>query len=147
TNNPAEQGTLRNGTIMSGGVMTDDRPLKLRARNPQLSITRSIEMRIDQRFQENAGDPIARTQDEAIVSVFVPRSFNGDWEHFIGVAAHLYLDATPGTGLLKAKMLAAEAIKPNAMLMDISFCWKPSAMKRFPSFRSSTPIPRPMSPS
>jgi hypothetical protein len=116
--------SLRNGTIMSGGVLTDDRPLWLRARNPQLSITRSIEMRLDLRFQERQGATVAKTQDEAIVHVYVPRNFAGDWEHFLGVATHLYMDAPPGSGLLKAKMLAAEAVKPDAPLMDISYCWE-----------------------
>jgi len=119
-----EQASLRSGTIMSGGVMTDDRPLWLRARNPQLAITRSIEMRLDQRFQEREGNPISKTQDEGIVHVYVPKSFNGDWEHFIGVATHLYMDATPGSGMIKAKTLAAEAVKPDAPLMDISYCWE-----------------------
>jgi hypothetical protein len=116
--------SLRSGVIMSGGVMTDDRPLWFRARNPQLSIARSIESRLDQRFQERQGAPVAKTQDEAIVHVYVPKSFNGDWEHFVGVATHLYLDATPGTGLMKAKALASEAAKPDALLMDISYCWE-----------------------
>lgn len=120
----ADAASLRSGTIMSGGVMTDDRPLWLRARNPQLSITRSIEMRLDLRFEERQGNRVARTQDEGIVHVYVPKSFNGDWEHFIGVATHLYLDATPGTGSIKARTLAAEAIKPDAPLMDISYCWE-----------------------
>ncbi|HEV8293449.1 MAG TPA: flagellar basal body P-ring protein FlgI, partial [Tepidisphaeraceae bacterium] len=120
----ADAASLRTGTIMSGGVMTDDRPLSLRARTPQLSIARSIEMRLDLRFEERQANPIAKTQDEAIVHVYVPRSFNGDWEHFVGVATHLYLDATPGAGVIKARMLAAEAIKPDAPLMDISYCWE-----------------------
>ncbi|HEV8606271.1 MAG TPA: flagellar basal body P-ring protein FlgI [Tepidisphaeraceae bacterium] len=123
-NGAVEQASLRSGTIMSGGVLTDDRPLKLRARNPQLTITRSIEMRIDQRFEERESNPIARTQDEGFVDILVPRSFNGDWEHFMGVATHLYLDVSPGLGSIRAKALAAEAIKPDAPLMDISYCWE-----------------------
>jgi len=40
-------------------------------------------MRLDLRFQERQGAPLAKTQDEAIVHVYVPHSFNGDWEHFV----------------------------------------------------------------
>jgi hypothetical protein len=120
----ADAATLRTGTVMSGGVVIEDRPIALRSRNPQLSITRAIEGRIDHRFLELPSDPVARTQDEAMLHVYVPRTFGGDWEHFIGVCTHLYLDSTPGTGNLKAKMLAAEAVKPDAMLMDISYCWE-----------------------
>jgi hypothetical protein len=120
----ADAASLRSGTIMSGGVMNEDRPLWFRSRHPQLSIARSIEARLDLRFQERQGNPVAKTQDEAIVHVYVPHSFNGDWEHFVGVATHLYLDATPGAGLLKAKALGAEAVKPDALLADISYCWE-----------------------
>jgi hypothetical protein len=58
------------------------------------------------------------------VHVYVPQNFNGDWEHFVGLATHLYLDSTPGTGLMKAKALASEAVKPDAPLQDISYCWE-----------------------
>ena len=128
-----DKASLRTGTIMSGGIMTEDRPLWLRARTPQLAITRSIEMRLDQRFEEREGNIIAKTQDEGIVHVYVPRSFNGDWEHFVGVATHLYMDATPGSGAMKAKALAAEAVKPDAALMDISYCWEGIGEEALPS--------------
>jgi hypothetical protein len=128
---------------MSGGVVHEDRPLTLRSRNPQLSVTRAIEMRIDTRFTETSNDAIAKTQDEAILHVLVPRRFNGDWEHFIGVCTHLYLDATPGTGSLKAKMLAAQALKPNAPLMDISFCLEGIGEEALPSIQKLYTHPSP----
>lgn len=112
---------LRHGTIMHGGYVVDDRPLNVRVRNPQLSIARAIELRIGHQFQ----DPnVASTRDEGIVHTFVPHQYAGDWEHFVGVMTHLYLDATPGSGALRAKMLADEAVKPDAKLMDISYCWE-----------------------
>ena len=127
--------SLRSGTIMSGGVIAEDRPLWFRARTPQLSIARSIESRLDLRFQERQGSAVAKTQDEAIVHVYVPTTFNGDWEHFVGVATHLYLDATPGTGLMKAKALASEAVKPDALLQDISYCWEGIGEEALPAIQ------------
>lgn len=123
---------LRNGTIMNGGHVIEDRPLFVRVRSPQLSVARAIELRINHQFQDNS---VARTRDEAIVYAFVPRQYDGDWEHFVGVMTHLYLDTTPGSGALRAKMLAEEAVKPDAKLMDISYCWEGLSKEAIPAIQ------------
>jgi hypothetical protein len=112
---------LRYGTIMHGGHVINDRPLYVRIRAPQLSVARAVELRINHQYQDSA---VARTHDEGIVYAFTPRQYDGDWEHFVGVLTHLYLDMTPGAGALRANMLAEEAVKPGAMLMNISYCWE-----------------------
>ena len=119
TTRPSSLSALRRGTVMGGGVVVADRPLKLRVRTPQLRVARAIEMAIDQRFASNG---TANTMDEGVVDVFVPQSFNGDWEHFIGVATHLYMVRSAAVTAAKAKELVAEAVKPNAPLLDISCC-------------------------
>jgi hypothetical protein len=113
--------SLRTGIIMNGGLMVNDRPIWLRARQPELRVTRAIDIRINDRFGA-AKEEIARTQDEGVVYVFVPARFGGDWEHFVGICTHLYLDGSPAIGSIKAKMLAQEAVKPKAALQDISYC-------------------------
>lgn len=115
------QASLRAGVIMNGAVVMADRPINLRLRTAQLSIARAIEMRIDQRYQN---ETVAKTQDEGIVQLLVPPDYKGDWEHFIGVINHMYLDPTPALVPIKAKQLIEEAQKPDAPLMDISYCWE-----------------------
>ena len=111
TTRPSASASLRNGMILGGGLLAYDRPLWLRARNPQLSMTRSMEARVNQRFND---DTIAKTQDEGIVRVMVPTRYNGDWEHFMGVCTHLYLDGTTGMGAVKAKTfrIYEKAVRP-----------------------------------
>jgi hypothetical protein len=113
--------TLRTGTILGGGTVLSDRPIWLRVRTPQLSLARAMEFVIDQRFQS---DQVARTQDEGVVFLFVPRQYNGDWEHFMGVVRHLYLNTSPGFKAMKAKELAEEAVKPDAPLSNISYAFE-----------------------
>lgn len=113
--------TLRTGTILGGGTVLSDRPVWLRVRTPQLSLARAMEYVIDQRFQS---DHVARTQDEGVVFLFVPKQFNGDWEHFMGVVKHLYLNASPGFKAMKAKELAEEAVRPDAPLQNISYAFE-----------------------
>jgi hypothetical protein len=121
---------LRNGTIMDGGYVVEDRPLYVRVRAPQLSVARAIELRIHHQFQDTSA---ARTKDEGIVFAFVPRQYDGDSEHFLGVLTHLYLDTTPGSGALRARMLAEEAAKSDAKLLDISYCWEGLGKEAIPA--------------
>ena len=120
---PDARRALRRAVVMDGGVSTTDRPLMLRLRKPQFSLARQIEQRIDYYFQEG-GDPIGAAQDEAMIYCYVPPKYAGDWERFAGVVSHLYLDNTPGFVSAKSKELAAEAVKPDAPLGDITFCWE-----------------------
>jgi hypothetical protein len=131
--NTDARASLRRGTILYGGITTMDRPLVLRLRQPQFSMSRAIEGRLNQRFQSVADKPtkqelnslmVAEAQDEALIDVYVPQSYNGDWEHFGQVAAHIFLNPLPDFAVAKAKQLAEEAVKPGAPLLDISYCWE-----------------------
>jgi hypothetical protein len=126
SSDPQAQFSLRQGIVMDGGASMADRPLSLRLRQPQFSMTRRIEYLIDERFQELPSDVVSSAQDEAIVNVFVPRTgpYRGDWQHFAGVVTHLYLDRTPAFRARKAKELAEAAVQPGALLEDIALCWE-----------------------
>ncbi len=122
------QASLRFGMVMDGAVCKIDNPLMIRVRDPQFSTTRALERRINERFQSVADKTnavgqlaMASAQDEATVRVYVPRSYNGDWEHFAGVVRHLYLKGDPGYLAQMAQKLADAAEQPDAPLENISF--------------------------
>jgi hypothetical protein len=127
-------GTARSGarsaTVLGGGYVTADRPLQLRLRTPQWNISRAIEQVVNTRFQQVADKPrqdgrgmaAAEAQDEGYLNLYVPTSYKGNWEHFVGVATHLYINLNPSVAAIKAQELAAEAQKPGALLEDISYC-------------------------
>jgi len=113
---------LREGLVLDGGYISQDRPLVLQIRTPQLSLSRQIQRRIELAFPAaSAFKPTASAKDEGLVEVFVPEKFNGDWEHFAGVIKHLYLNPNAPR---QAANLVAEAQKPGAPLMDISYTWE-----------------------
>jgi Flagellar P-ring protein len=122
----ALKASLRTGLIPDGGIITTDRPIHLVMRTPSWSTSRSVESRINYRFQtpDRFRDPTALAQDEGYIHLYVPRNFRGDWQHFLGICTHLYMNADHGFLALKAKELAEEAVKPNAYLEDISYCWE-----------------------
>jgi hypothetical protein len=119
--------SLRHGVVIGGGHVLEDRPLILRLRTPQRSTARAIEWRVEQRFmhlRQWQHEKFASAKDEGVVFLVVPPSFNGDWERFAGVVTHLYLDPSPAHLQMRAKQLADEAVKPDAYLQDISYCWE-----------------------
>jgi hypothetical protein len=78
-------------------------------------------MRINQAFQANN---VASAKDEGIMTLMVPDRYNGDWEHFVKVVTHLYLNSSADFAVVKARQLVDEAGKPDAPLDDISYCWE-----------------------
>ncbi len=117
----AAKAALRNGVIMDGGLAVMDRPILLQLREPQTSVARAIEQRIINRF----GDPlVASAHDEGLVSLFVPPGYGEDWQHFVGVVVHTYINSSPEFAAAKARQLVEVAQTPDAPLMDISYCWE-----------------------
>lgn len=117
----AARRSLRHGIVMDGGHAMTSRPIVLRLLQPQRSMARRMEFRIDEYFQDPS---VAAAQDEGVVYLYVPAKYRGDWEHFAGVVTHMYLRDSEGYNAAKAKELAAEAVKPDAPLAQISYCWE-----------------------
>jgi hypothetical protein len=128
---PAAVASLRSGVVMDRGVVMQDRPILLRVREPNRSVARAIENRINQQFQgvidHKKGNDLpgqADALDEGIVHLYVPAAYAGDWEHFVGVCKFLYLTSSPAFAVTKAKELAEVAQQPDAPLMEISYAWE-----------------------
>lgn len=121
--------SLRVGVVMDGGTVQIDRPIVLRLRQPSYRVAREIEYRLDDYFQNSA---YASAVDDGVVKIMMPTSFNGDWEHFIGVVQHVFFNNAPQYQTLKAQQLAEEAVKPDAPLLDISYSWEALGVNALP---------------
>ena len=125
----AARSGARTATVMGGGYVTSDRAIQLRLRTPQWNISRGIENVINTRFQSVADKPrqngrgmcVAEAQDEGYINLYVPAAYKGNWEHFVGIATHLYVNLSPAAAAIKAQELCEDAKKPGALLQDISF--------------------------
>ena len=135
SSDPAARRSLRYGIIMNGGVAREDRPLGLRIRQPNLRLSRYIEALIDERLQEIKPDVVSAAQDEAIIHLYVPRELKGDHEHFTELVRHLYLNRSPEFAAAKARQLCDEALKPDAPLLDISYCLEGLGKAALPAIR------------
>ena len=153
----------KSGVILAGARVLEDRPLILRLRAPSARMSRAIEARIIERFQDSVDDDLRTAAgaegatskkianaggegnvDEGVVWVYVPRAYTGNWEHFAGVVRHLYMQGgNTAFAAVKARELADAAIKPKAPLGDISYCWeglgKPALFAIAPLMNSKDP--------
>lgn len=125
--------SLRAGVIMDGARVNSDRPIVLRLLHPSRATARFLEQRINQRFQAVADKlrkdvmpamfQVASAKDEALIEVYVPRAYGGDWKHFVDVVEHLYLNGSPAEQIARAKSLVeqapAEAERPDGYLLSI----------------------------
>lgn len=132
--------SLRMGAILHGVQALQSRPMRLRLRQPQASMARAIERRIDDRFQS---PEVAAAKDDAIIQFVVPPRYGRDWEHFMNVVTHLYLDASPQKVPFLAQRLAEAAVKPDALLMDISYCWEGLGPAALPAIHPLLTHPNP----
>lgn len=121
TSNSAAKASLRYGVVLDGGVVLKDRAIVVSIRAPQLAMSRRIQWCIQEHFHDVS---VAAAYDERYIQLYMPRSFGGDWEHFAGLATHLYFNNSPEFAATMARRLADEAQKPDAPLMDISYCWE-----------------------
>ena len=123
TPNPdaATKRSLRVGTIIGGGRVVSDRPLLLQLRQPERRMARNIESRVNEALHQ---DKVCTAFDEGYCQLWLPESYQGDWEHFAKVVSHLYLQGSEAFGRAKARQLVIEARKPGAPLQDISYCWE-----------------------
>ncbi|HEX8911998.1 MAG TPA: flagellar basal body P-ring protein FlgI, partial [Humisphaera sp.] len=142
---PAQaRASLRTGTVMFNTRVMQDRPLSLRLRKPQWSMSRHIEAVVKNHFRMTQDDaPVAKAINEGIVELYVPRSFKGDWERFARVVQNLYMETSPEFDVAKAAELAKKAAEPNAPLEEISYAMEALGDRALPSLRPLMAHPDP----
>ena len=119
TPNPKVTQSLRTAIIPGGAFLTLDREIILRLREPSYKVAGAIQTRIQEFFQDKT---VVKAQDDSQLFLYMPARFHGNWEHFAGIIKNLYLNGSPEFLENRAKVLAKEAVKPNAYLEDISYC-------------------------
>jgi hypothetical protein len=147
-----ELSSLRVGTVLNGGVSRLDRAISLELRRPQASTARLIENIISQRWEAptqmgmvhgDGSDLVAKAENEALVLIYVPPQYKGNWKHFLGVVSHLYIDQSPEFLARKSRELVEMARKPGAPLADISLCWEAMGQPALPNFEPLIGDPNP----
>ena len=113
--------SLRNGIVMDGCVAKYDRPILLRLRSPEAA-SRAISSSASSRDFRTRPSPRPRMKPSCRFTCRIPIGVTGSISPKL--VTHLYLDGSPENLAAKARLLAAEAVKPDAKLDDISYCWE-----------------------
>lgn len=115
----AAKRALRTGRVIGGGVVTEDRDIRLQLFSPSYMRTAGIERAINSRFQSR--ERYASAESDAIVAIRIPPEFNEDPTYFLDLIKHMYLaQDVPGFSENKARELIAALRDPKAPHRSIS---------------------------
>lgn len=100
------------GIVLGGGMVTQDRRVRLVLLQPSYQWATRIQDRIND-FSPDA-KKIARAETPSFVSVRIPREFQGDAGHFLSLVQSLFLFRDPRFGATRAKELTEELLDPGS---------------------------------
>ena len=128
------------GTILSGGVVTTARRLRLVLTQPSYSLARQIQDRINAQFP---GTPkVADALSPSFVQIDVPVQFKNDTGRFLALLRSLYLSRDPSFEAERARRLAEEIQRPDAPHAQIAACFEGLGRKALPSLAELYSSPR-----
>jgi len=100
------------GVVLGGGLVTQDRRVRLVLLAPSYQWATRIQDRIND-FSPNA-KKIARADTPSYVSLTIPKAYDGDAGHFLSLLQSLYLFRDPRLGAARAEVLTRELADPNS---------------------------------
>lgn len=114
TSNPLE------GYTIGGGVVTQDRRVRLVLTEPSYSRAVQVERRINAKYPGQA--KVADAISPSFIKIRIPKESHGDTEHFLLLLRHLFLPQRPGFVADRCRELATEIVRPDAPHGAIALC-------------------------
>lgn len=120
--NAATKDDPREGVILGGGEVKENRRVRLVLSQPSYRRSQAIADRINQRF--SGSRKVANAVSASYVELDIPRQFRDDAFHFLALVRHLYLPQNPGFAEQRARDLAEEILSESAPHPDIALAWE-----------------------
>ena len=116
----ATKANPREGIVLGGGTVLEDRLIRLILLEPSYSLAIRIRDRINAQFPgaQLVADAISR----GTIELRIPREFVQETGHFLALVRSLYLSRDPRFEAARALMLAEEMVKEGAKHGQISLC-------------------------
>jgi hypothetical protein len=130
----------RMGTVLGGGVVTEDRRIRLVLEDPSYRRAKAVATCINTRFP--CTDRIADAETAGHVRLRIPVEYAKDPTHFLEVVRHLYLPTTVGFLDRRAAALAQELTDPNAPHRNIALALEGIGRPTLPLLRELYDDPR-----
>lgn len=113
----------RVGRVIGGGIINDDRRLRLVLTQPSAAIARRVMLLINRRFGSKP-DKTADALNPTTIKLRIPEDWSRRQVQFLEVLMHLYVPAAPAFHDMRLRELCEEAVQPDAPLADISLAWE-----------------------
>ena len=123
SNNPRDTVRLREGRIIGGGTVTENRPIRLVLRDNDYARSNAIQKCINTRFSPG-GRAMANAKNPSIIELEVPPAYSDDYEHFLELVMHLPLQTDPGRWETRALTVGQEIEKSGANGDGLSLIWE-----------------------
>jgi len=118
----ATKGNPLEGIVVGGGKAVEDRQLRLVLGQPSYVWARKIQDRINQHFPQ--ANKVADAISPSYVEIHVPREYQQDIGHFLGLVRSLYLSNDPQFAAVRARLLGQEIQQPSAPHAEIALCFE-----------------------
>ncbi len=119
----ATQADPRAGRVIGGGIINEDRRIRLVLTQPSAAIARRIMLLINRRFPDEP-DKTADALNPSTINLRIPDAWSGRQVQFLEVLMHLYVPAAPAFHDMRLRELLEEAVQPDAPLADIALAWE-----------------------
>jgi flagellar basal body P-ring protein FlgI len=115
----AQRKVLRSGRIIGGGTVAEERPIQLQLYSPGLGKAQAVERAINAKFPSI--DKVAVAENEALVTLNIPREYLSRPAEFIDMVRHIFLrQDVPGFNEQKATELIKALADRTAPHRDLS---------------------------
>jgi flagellar basal body P-ring protein FlgI len=119
---PSDKIDLRSAWVLGGGVVKQNRRIRLVLNDPRYSAAQQIVARLNGRY--GATDPAAVGQSPSFVDLHVPDKFQDRKRVFLEQALFTTLNSSEGFLEQRARDLAVEIAKPAAEYESIGLAWE-----------------------
>lgn len=128
---PAEQGELRKGKVIGGGVVTKATPVDLVLALADYSRCVQIRDRINQRFRDPQSD-VANATSRLTIKLRIPRPFRRDSQHFLALVRHMPLATGAVATEAKTRQVLRAMYLPQALHNELALVLEATGRQAMP---------------
>lgn len=110
-------GRLREGRVIGGGEVIQNRPIRLTLRKPDYARANQIQRTINTIF--SGKDKVANATGQTMVEITIPPEYLDNYEHFLNLLLHMPI-GNPREWEIRAREIAKLMEKPSASHDDLS---------------------------
>jgi flagellar basal body P-ring protein FlgI len=131
---------FREGRIIGGGRILEDRPVRLRLFQPNYQKADLIQRRLNERFGPGR---TALAKDSATIEIRVPPQFGQEYGRFFQLLMHLPIRLAGGSWETKAREIAAAMESSGANHAELSLVWEAIGRQVLPTVQKLYESPNP----